>query len=210
MNTVIQDPTPESVHRQVMNLVNVKDYPYLKAYRQDLEESDLEYLRHNWDPDGRYLWLIKANGTELTRLGVHPKLNEYALAALASGKRDSAKGCDVLLVTRGQVKRISADMAKVEALKMDYLIEGRTIQTADGKPLASIMVDHFRRGNHQTGIVKFGSAHGVRITRPQKIALRHIAQCELVKAWQSFFCSIEDIQLNGRALFEEVESAHVD
>lgn len=210
MNTVIQETTPESVHRQVMDLVSVKDYPYLKAYRQDLEESDLEYLRHNWDPEGRYLWLIKANGTELSRLGVHPKLHEYALAALSSAKRETAQGCDVLLVTRGQVKRISADLAKVEALKMDYLIEGRTIKTADGKPLATFLVDHFSRGNHQTGIVKFGTAPGLRLTRPQKIALRHIAQCELVKAWQSFFCSLEDIQLNGRSLFEEEEGAHVD
>lgn len=190
---------------QMAAIVEAPNYPFLTSYKKDFYELDKAYLAKNWVTKARMLWVIKSMGTELVRIGVHSKLNEHASAAIRSAMRETREGCEIFLVSDRGVKKIDADRAKIELLKMDFNVGRSTISDAGGNLIATFEIRRRLDKQHQRGSAYFGSAHGVNITYEQRVALRHIANCELIREWGSFFCSLDEIYLDGAPMFKGSE-----
>lgn len=187
---------------QMAALIEAPGYPFLTSYKKDFYELDKAYLAQNWVPKARMLWVIKPMGTVLVRIGVHSKLNEHASAAIRAALRESREGCEIYLVSDRGLKKIDADRAKIELLKMDFNVGQNAISDAGGNLIATFEVRRRLDKQHQRGSAYFGSAHGVNITYEQRVALRHIANCELIREWGSFFCSLDEIYLDGSPMFK--------
>lgn len=187
----------ESVFAALAAMVEAPGYRFLQAYKKDLYEYDRAYLEANWTPRGRYLWVVRPSGTELVRLGVHDKLAEHARAAINNAMRDSAQGADIFLIGK-DILQIDVTRATIELCKKDYLINGSCISNALGQRLVSFEVRRVQQQSRQGGTVHFRIIDGApHMGRDVLLALRHIATCEMVKAWGSFFVSVDEIYLDG-------------
>lgn len=176
-------------------------YPMLASYKSDFYELDKAYLKKNWVAKARMLWVIKPSGSELVRIGVHSKLNEFASAVIRTALRESRDGCEIYLVSDRGIQKIDTDRAKIELLKMDFNTGHNTVSDAGGNLIATFEIRPRLDRQNQRGSVYFGSSPGVTISVEQRVALRHIANCELIRVWGSFFCSLDEIYLNGSPMF---------
>lgn len=198
-------PGPFKSHEEVFaamaTVVEKPGYRFLQAYKQDFYDIDRAYLEANWTPQGRYLWIIKPNGTELVRLGVHDKLKEHARAAVSGAMREHSDGADIFLVSPKGLTRIDAALAVFETIKMDYQINGNCVSHTVAGRLATFEVNRVQDQSRLGGTVHFCSIDGdLPMNREYRIALRHIALCEMVKAWSSFFVRLDDVTLDGATM----------
>lgn len=189
---------PEVLHESFKNHTSQPGYKFLCKMERKLEKSDFDYLSHNWDSNGRYLIFVKPYGTDAVRIGVHRKLEEYATAMLETSMRQHSLGCEILLVANGMMKVIDEARARKEIQTMDYLVTGNSVlRTTDNAVVASFVVETEQSQCRLGGKVRFGTPPDVSISHSLRIALRHVASCEMVLAWGTFFVHVDEVTING-------------
>jgi hypothetical protein len=194
-------------------IVEAPGYPYLQHYKVDFEKYDREILQAQWASGSRFLWVVRTMGTHLSRLGVHPKLNEMLEAALNS---ESAKA--VYLVEGTSVKEITESKARDLLKQFDYRVENGVVHRGRGTDsgIASFTVTlHPWRGDERPhGEVTLVGKPADTLTIGDLVALAQIAGAEVVRESQSLLMPVKAVWYNDEDLYEVIacrrkEMAHV-
>jgi hypothetical protein len=168
----------------------------LTSYRNDFYVHDRNYLRST-HATGQYLWIVREQGTELRKLGLHKAENDWLHAAM-----DVSSARDMYLVDADRMT-ISNVLDDAHA---NQLMDGFRYATRDGAvskdgvPLVHMKTDMVSRGDG-------GRAAAVTVTSLQEIphselaALLHLAQIKGREDGQSLFTPVASVSLDGNDLF---------
>lgn len=197
--------SPQAIFLAMAAIMEQPGYIYAGGVK-DLYRYDKERILNEFVPGARYLWVVSSNGTELTRIGVHSKTNEWANATMVCALTSSSRGAEIYLVSDFGVRKISESQAKTELDHMDYVVDDKSVHDANGRLLAVFEVRrHFKAGDgNNYAHVTFETKESERLTKSDLLALRSIATSEAVLAAQSFFVKVETLTINGRCITEMI------
>lgn len=196
----------QEIFSMMAAIVEMPNYPYLKAYKSDFYEIDRETLERDWTPMSRFLWIVRPNGSELGMLGVHRKMNEHVLAAIECGLRESSAGCAIYLLSSKGVRQLTKAEALAEVAVMDYEVRPGEVFDAEGKLLASFLLEPYYVGGVTRAVVRFGSAPGVTIPAWRRSAFCSIALSEVIAHASSLFARLDGAYLDGECISQSAPS----
>lgn len=179
-------------------ILEAPGYPLLKGYKDDFYVHDTRQIRDSWTDAVQLLWIVREYGTHLAHIGVHSKLNEYASAALSTAVSSGSPYEIYHLSTKG-VRNLTLEEARVRLLVLNFVTDGRRVTDAAGQVVATFNIERIQTLNGQTGKVRFTTAGDCLLTPELVAALNQIAMAEMVKAWGSWFCTVQDVQIDGHS-----------
>lgn len=180
----------------------------LQSMTVRLQDEVERYLKLNWAPQARMLWVVTSRDVDIVRIGVHRKLNEYARALVISAEQQGAEQPRYFLISPVGITSISAYQAYAEIQRMDFIVSNQTVSRPDGVVVATFTIEPRWMEQRMAGTVKFSTATAVS-TNPslnERLALRHIAASEMVVAWHSLFAAPSEVLLDGEPLTCEREA----
>lgn len=201
----------EEILTAMRGVVEAPGYPLLKGYKTDFYEHDVRQIRNSWASGSQFLWVVREYGTHLAHIGVHAKLNEYASAAISVAVT-SGSPYEIYHLSAKGVRKLTLEAARLLLVVMQYVTQDHRVMDASGKVVAAFTVERVATGTTQSGIVRFTTAHDVIRTPSFLAALNQIAMGEVVKAWGSWFCSVQAVEVDGRdiaPLLNESEVADI-
>jgi hypothetical protein len=198
--------TPGQVITEMTAIVEQPGYQFLQAYKNDFYVHDKAQLTENFSLGTRFLWVVNPNGTHLSRLGVHSKSNEWAIATMECGQKSSELGCEIYLISSAGVKKLTELQARTEIARKQYVVEydHNTVTDEDGNLVAVFSVQTYNEsgdGNIYANVV-FQSPRLQGLSRADLTALREIGFGEATVVCQSFFVHVKKMELNGKSLGE--------
>ena len=100
----------------------------LNAYKQDFYKYDRARLAATHGT-GRYIWVIRENGTHLISIGIHTRNFAEIDAALHAG----GNACDIYLIdpARALAQKIDAGKARELGKQLEYVTRNGTVFKAD-------------------------------------------------------------------------------
>ena len=188
-------------------IVEAPGYQFLQHYKEDFYNSDVATISEVFGPQVQYLWIVRPNGTYLTRLGVHAKQNEHALTTYECGVKATAVGVEAYLVSELGVRKVTLQQIQDLMKCCHYVLVEKTVRVA-GEIIAGIDVRRVTKpgnGNHYVHAV-LQSPCLERLTVADLGALRDIAAYEGVALWSSFFVQVEVLTINGQDLNTVIET----
>lgn len=202
------------VFEQLRQIVEAPGYPFLRHYKEDFYRHDNNYLARTIADGVRYLWIARANGSHLVRLGVHQKMHGEIEAVLDTFPDESM---DIRLVKvasmdkPANVVKINATKAREELKRLDYKVEGATVINRAGDRIASMLVKitGWSTGERPYGVVRIQPAGGGTMSRADLIALGQITECEVIRESGSLFTPTKEIWLGEQPLDEVIASTKV-
>lgn len=176
----------------------------LVAYRNDFEVHDRENLLTWGAPGIEYLWLVRECGTNLVRLGVHPKPVEWFTCAMELTEQ-SAK---VFHVSERGVKEVSRDAAIRMLGNMNYSVQqgcDSGVVLRRGEPIAHYSMRGLARLDK--GPLWHLEAHSRKTLTSQEVgALRLIVLGEH-ELKRGFWAEVGDLLLDGGEFSHAFEAA---
>jgi hypothetical protein len=176
----------------------------LRHYKQDFYKYDAAYLART-HAIGLHAWILRDAGTHLVRVGVHRRMHEELLAGLAAG----GASAQIYLIDpeKVSIKKIDAARARELATRFEYITKDQTVYK-NGQPLAwlDVRFTPWRDGRLPQGVVRI-EAHSKHLSKGDLIALRQIAECEVIDASHSLFTGTESCTIEGRDVFELIDEA---
>lgn len=175
----------------------------LKHYKQDFYKYDAAYLGRTHGI-GKHLWILRDSGTHLVRIGVHPRMHMELEAAL-----DIGCAAEIYLIDpdRVSVRSITKGRAHDLIKQYEYTTQNGCVLKG-GETIASLNVSFtpYSDGRSPQGIVKISST-GATLRKADLIALRQIAECEVIAASHSLFTGTQSCTLDGQDVFDLIEQA---
>lgn len=185
-------------------VVDAPGYAYLRDYRRDFEVHDRELLERTWHPQARYLWAVREYGTHLCLLGVHERMNNEARAVLDHlGSNDRSFEVYLLSAQQG-LQRVTTEQARSATLALDYQVQQQTVWH-EGAPLAQFTLTPIVSGAKRDARVDYTACSGFRHSHGHRVALLAIAQSMAVQHWQSLFAHANQVNLDGRCLYDMLQ-----
>ena len=187
----------QSIFNAMRAVVEAPGYRLLKGYKNDFYVHDAKQLQDGWAVGAQYLWIVREHGTHLAQIGAHAKINEYASAALSTAM-SSGSEYEIYHLSAKGVKQITHEEARIRLLALEYVTHGESVKDASGKTVATFTVDRVWMERTQTGSVSFCTSPEVQKTKAFLVSLNQIAMAEMVKAWGSWFCTVQSVNVDGR------------
>ena len=196
----------EKTFAAMRQIVEAPNYPYLTAYKDDFYKHDRMYLERTCAPGNRYLWVVRKHGTHLIRLDVHPKMAEEGLAVLnleSVGERFLVAGDKVMPVDDAQARKLLASFTYA-------MFHGAV--SKGGVALAQLAVDvsPWSSGRREGRVHYTSWVPVAAMTLGDLVALRQIAECEVIKATQSLFTPTTEVTLDGEDLWAIIDARRAD
>lgn len=180
-------------------VVEAPGYPFLESNKDDFYKHDLPTIENELEDGARYLWVLAKNSSHITRIGVHPKQDDWAKATISVGMQSTALGIDAYLVTTKEVKKLSERQAYDEINRQQYTCADGMVRNSSGLAIATIHLQKKTKpgdGNHYF-TVQYNKTGWADITRKDALALRDIAINEGILTWGTLFVRAEQISLDG-------------
>lgn len=92
---------------------------FFTSYREDFEAIDLNELTTHGSPKAEYLWIVRSDGTDLVRLGVHERESQWGSVVL-SGLRGTT--CALFHLKAGTVQEVDTHEAQCLLARLDYAV----------------------------------------------------------------------------------------
>ncbi|PMV96482.1 MULTISPECIES: hypothetical protein [unclassified Pseudomonas] len=109
----------------------------LTGYRQDFYQFDRDHLANTGTVGGRYVWVLRENGTHLASIGLHPRTTEFVECALNSFEKVQTYEITLLPDGDADIKPITAAKARELIKTCAFEFQGRHIKQK-GKLLATV------------------------------------------------------------------------
>lgn len=174
----------------------------LKHYKKDFYKYDAEYLART-HAIGAHIWIVRDSGTHLARIGVHERMHLDIEAVL----QDCRDGREIYLIEseRISIKRISEGRARDLMKTFEYKTHNSSV-TKDRDCIAwlDVRLTPWTDGRAPQGIVRIEPI-ARSFSKGDLIALRQIAECEVIAASQSLFTGTKSCTLNGVDVFDLIE-----
>ncbi|MDO9236211.1 MAG: hypothetical protein Q7U28_09300 [Aquabacterium sp.] len=185
-------------------IVEQPGYAYLQAYKDDFYKQDRATILNELAPGAMYLWVVNPNGTHLTRIGVHVKMNEWAMATMKSGLESTKLGAEIYLISVSGVIKVCEQQVEAELRRWHYAVADKTVRDAKGQLIAVFEVrTYMKQGDgNQYADVMFQSSRLQYLTRADLLALRDIGTSETVTGCGSFFAKTDKLTINGQCIQE--------
>lgn len=166
------------------------------AMREEVDRC----LRVNWTDGARFLCVVSDGSVDMVRIGVHPKLNEFARVLIASAMRSAPDGFHLFLLSSSGVRAVDGAGAERAIVRMEFATRESCVLRADGSTLACFEVQPRWESGCCAGSVLFSTsaADGACPSVLERLALRHIATCLIVESWQSLFAAPSEVLLDGQ------------
>lgn len=114
----------------------------LTGYRQDFYQFDRDHLANTGTVGGRYIWVLRENGTHLASIGLHPRATEFVECALDSFEQVQCYEITLLADGDAEISSITVpkarDLIKTCAFEFEgrhIKLKGRLLATVDIHPL---------------------------------------------------------------------------
>lgn len=190
-----------------------KESGLLKGYAQDVYKYDRKAVGAIWAPDSKYLWVVRENGSHLSRLGVceKPVEVEVALRSMLGGE-GAQRHCVWLIETsvegQASIKKVSRQKALEWCAWRQYEARGGLLKVA-GVAAASVTVGQGRIGPGVWGCDMAIQTHRSPVRRTDVLA----AYChgvELATKELGLFVKVLSVTVNGGSIDEVAPVFEVD
>jgi hypothetical protein len=197
------------VFEAMQRLVDSPELDYFQSYRDDFFVHDRREIIEWGSPTARYLWTVRASGTDLTRLGVHPACHNWAEAVFDMLDRERTPAKHFVIVSAdasgvASVREISRSKARSELAKpCAYEVDGLQVKR-HGQTVALCFVKSEVRFNEMTKLhVAFDTQKQGEIDLG---ALRLLAQHVVCKAAGSLLVGPASITIDGVDIMQAKEA----
>lgn len=174
----------------------------LEHYRDDFFKCDRGFLART-HATGRYIWVIRNSGTHLVQIGAHERNYDELDAALHAG----GNACDIYLIDSGRVSVTKIDAAKARELgkRLDYVTRNGVV-TKDGRAIAcfEITLTPWNHGEPPKGMVRM-TRTDAQLSKGDLIALRQIAEWEVIARTQSLFTRTQTSTIDGAEIADLID-----
>lgn len=185
----------------------------LQSYASDVYECDRKAVGAIWAPDSKYLWLVRENGSHLSRVGVVEKQGdvEAALRCLAR-ELDAQRHCIWLIETDAVG---AASLKKVSRQKALDWCAWRQYEARDGRVSRNgVAVAHVKVEQERTcpGIWRCDMDVQTLAQEPRRVDVL-AAYChgsELATKMLGLFVKIGPVTVNGRPIDEVAPVFEID
>lgn len=169
----------------------------LRGFKQDFYQFDLLHLTKTGTVGGRYVWVIRENGTHLASLGLHPKLTEFVECAL--DMKEALQAFEITLLKDGAatIKPISVEMGRDLLRHQQYKFEGRHIKRG-GRLVALVDIEVLYNRGQYGGTVTFSFESTP--SRDEETDFKQIALCLFQQKAQSLFACMDHVTFQTRNL----------
>ena len=191
-------------------IVETPGYQFLQNYKSDFYEIDQKTLLSDFEQGMTYLWTVRPNGTDLTRIGVHPKSSEWGTAVIQNALRATSLGAMLYLIDSRGVTCIDVPKATELLNRCDYPIKGSAVYRPGGQVLAVIAekiritkpgdANYYVDVHYEVASIDF-------LTKLELVTLREIAMQEAVVMGSSLFARIRSCTVNKRDIQDLIASA---
>lgn len=174
----------------------------LKHYRDDFFHGDRAYLSRTHGT-GRYVWVVRDCGTHLIQTGVHERNYDELDAVLHS----YGNACDVYEIdaARATIKKIDAVKARELGKRLEYVTRDGVV-SKECRAIAGmdITLSPWGHGQSPQGIVRF-TGTDANLSKGDLIALRQIAEWEVIARTHSLFTRTQSATLDGVDIFDLID-----
>lgn len=201
--------TATTVFETMKAIVEQPGYPYLTHYKDDFYLHDKATILNELVADAKFAWVVNPSGTHLTRIGVHDKQDEWALATIKSGLTSSNLGAQIYLVSLAGVQKVNEAMIQSEIKLRDYVVSNNAVYRKGGQLLAVFDIRNSTKpgDGNQYCHAMYQTTNLAALTRSDLFALRDIATSEAVRLRQSFFVKVEVLTVNGVSVIDLIEKS---
>ncbi|SDJ08308.1 hypothetical protein [Pseudomonas abietaniphila] len=169
----------------------------LKAYKVDFYQYDREHLANTGTVGGRYVWVIRQNGTHLASLNLHHKVTQFVECALASN--EALEVYEITLLEDGDATINSITVAKAHDLiqVQPFEFQGRHIKK-NGRLIALVDIKTiFHQGKH-------GGSVNFTFEQPPspdvETNFKQVALCLFQQKVQTLFASMDEVTFSTQRL----------
>jgi hypothetical protein len=175
----------------------------LESYKDDVYKHDRRTVGAIWAEDSKYLWVVRENGSHLSRVGIGDKKTEVevVLTSICGGRSDQK--CGIWLIEVG-----AAGVARVKKLARKAALDWcrwRQFTTLNGevrrsqKIVANVEVEQVRDGPGLWGFTMAIRTHGGSCSRGDVLAA-YSEGLELARQKVGMFGKLKGCTLNGGSL----------
>lgn len=210
----------EATFQAMADFLTRPDMSYFSSYRNDFFIHDRREVVEFGAPGARYLWAVRESGTNLTRLGVHPRHDAWMAAVLEQFEQDetSAKAGSTrprtrfFLVSGTKIKEQTAQAARaLLAAAHDYIVSGCAVCVRGDAGPQTLASFHLKwEGGwdcERQATLQFQSAQPLSLEAVT--ALRLIGQCIVCEDAGSLLAKIKCLTIDGIPLEEFLESTRL-
>lgn len=168
----------------------------LRGFKQDFYQFDLLHLTKTGTVGGRYVWVIRENGTHLASLSLHPKLTEFVECAL--DMKEALQVFEITLQKDGSatIKSISIEKARGLLRHQHYEFEGRHIKRG-GRLIALVDIETLYNRGQYGGTVSF--TFDEEPSADEKTHFNQIALCLFQQKAHSLFACMDSVSYATRS-----------
>lgn len=169
----------------------------LSGYEMDFYQYDLQHLSNTGTVGGRYVWVIRANGTHLASLGLHPKLTEFVECAL--NMKEALQVFEITLLESGDaaIKPITVAKARELISVQQYEFNGRHIKHR-GRLIALVDVEPVYYKGQYGGTVSY--TFDAQPTSDVEASFKQIALCLFQQKVHSLFACMDGVTFRTQSL----------
>lgn len=195
-------------------LLQLPQLAFFKHYRNDFFEHDRRELVDWGAPGARYLWVVRASGSHIVRLGVHPKHHEYGIAVIEQLRHARGAEARIFEVSSHTIAEIDSGSALrlLAAGPFEFQVRGSSIvrRSRGGveRSIASLRIDlESRYADLPLRHVRITAAD--KLTAEEIGALRIISQCEVMLQAHSLFAAPASILIDGADISDAMQAVRV-
>lgn len=200
----------QAIYNAMLALLALPEMAFFTNYRDDFLVHDRRELINWGAPGADYLWIVRSNGTHLSRLGIHPSCDKYMEAALDSVSR-SDPAARVFRVSSRGIRELTFDAAKQLLAHTPHLYTLKDHQVLFGAGIDAVHLATLAL--QRTTDENLGYLWSVEVTSDRDlglnhlVALRELALASVVKASGSLLVSPWRVTINGVEITAAVEDA---
>jgi hypothetical protein len=208
----------EATFQAMAELLGRPEMSYFASYRDDFFVHDRREVVDFGAPGCRYLWAVRESGTHLTRLGIHPRHDQWMAAVLEQFEHDEAMAdkrgtrprTRFFLVAGTKIKEQTAPAARaLLAVPHEYFVSGCAVCTRGDTGPQTLASFHLKWeggwDRESQATLQFQTARPLSVDAVT--ALRLIGQCIVCEDAGSLLAKIKSITIDGLPLEEYLSLA---
>lgn len=169
----------------------------LSGYEVDFYDFDRLHLESTGTVGGRYVWVVRQNGTHLASIGLHPKMTEFVDCAL--DMKEPLQVYELTLLADGDalIKSITVAKAKELIKQSSFDFNGRHVKQK-GQLIALVDVEKHHDSKGWGGKVSF--TFDTEPSEDRKSDFKQIALVLLQQSVGTYFFRMDEVTFKTQSL----------
>lgn len=190
-----------SMFEKMQRILEDREKPLVTGYKNDFYDIDRTTLGNIFSPNATYLWLLRQNGTNFGRIGIHTERMddmEAALNCFGSGDPSQMELYCIKTNESGDARfqKVSFEKGRELTKKREYSCKGEALFSESAGKLAQVETKVRWENASQITDININTTHEP-LDREQMVAITMMAYA-MASPWSD--TKIKTVSINGEVL----------